>query len=469
VLALGTNGTTLQNKTNGHAVPRNGKKPSNEELMAQMGSENGYDPIPPDQYLYFLNDRDPLQRLLAYVRSKTIRVRHRSSYCVDEYGNPITLEQIAADFGWSLTHARQTWADAEERGLVKRDQDDRLCLCGNVPLPPKPNCKLDEAKKNCTVFFPQYLRQQIQQLSKNSQDRLQSEIQAYTEFEDRLKSDALALAREILEDCEERFFARYGLELRRNKKTRENNGREFVQVKLNTLPNQYAELFENFVQDENPILYKAENPVVQDSYPLIVNSTEGRVGQSVSSVLEVAPADRPTDSFPSDRPEEHEELPPLPAVPASRTVVIDPLHKAVYASIPIELFIKLQDLPSPHLLTQMYLNLAGAPPEHLTHKIRQRWDAITSMGLLAGLAKDVGDAYRQLQELAPKPESATKDTPTRRQQRIESLRLTLETLADETFRAECPEQYRQLCEDIALAPPDEVEEARRPVDRDDPS
>jgi len=130
---------------------------------------------------------------------------------------------------------------------------------------------------------------------------------------------------------------------------------------------------------------------------------ERTVSQSVSSVVVIPTEDRPTDNSSSDTQTAEESLPPPPEAPATRTVVIDPLHKAVYSAIPVELFVKLQDLPSPHLLTQMYLNLAGAPPEHLTHKIRQRWDAITSMGLLASLAKDVGDTFKRLEEKRVQP------------------------------------------------------------------
>ncbi len=60
------------------------------QLMQAMGAKS-FDPIPPDQYLYFLDeDETAEQRLLAWLRSKTIRGRRSgpTAYAHDERGRP---------------------------------------------------------------------------------------------------------------------------------------------------------------------------------------------------------------------------------------------------------------------------------------------------------------------------------------------------------------------------------------------
>jgi DNA-binding MarR family transcriptional regulator len=97
----------------------------------------------PDQYLYFLEDDHPEQRALVYVRSKTIRFKHRSPYCVDEHGCPITVKRMAADLDWDLGFTSGILKRLVNKGLIRTEhgkepgtsRELRIFLCGEVPLP----------------------------------------------------------------------------------------------------------------------------------------------------------------------------------------------------------------------------------------------------------------------------------------------------------------------------------------------
>ena len=255
--------------------------------MREMGSR-AFDPIPPDNYLYFVHDESapPLQRALAWVRAHTIRYGHRSPFCVDEDGNELTLEHMAADFKWSVKHARCTWEDLEDRGLVKLDRHKRLCLKGDTPLPTAPpdddeDSELDNAK-NLYRFFPKYLAKQIQQLSEDARRRLIRDYRVYTKFQDRVKAEVMAKARAIEEEMDAQFFAQFGIEVRRNKKTRE-NGNNVVQITLNDMPENVVQVFQNPVQPDSAILYNAKNGAVQDLHPIYTEKTEKTETLSSSS------------------------------------------------------------------------------------------------------------------------------------------------------------------------------------------
>ena len=191
---------------------------------------------------------------------------------------------------------------------------------------------------------------------------------------------------------------------------------------------------------------------------------ERTVSQSVSSVLEVTTEDRPTDSACEDLP------PPIPTPSVSEVpgggseriglnpVAVDPQYAGVFGCIPFELFDKLQDLPTPQLLATIHRNLDGAPPLALTQKIRQRWNSITSLGLLANLAADVGKAYRQvIDTLQAKLQQSDQQL---RQDRIRNLRELIRSLEDPYLPKEYPDLYRQIREDLANSPADELAEAR---------
>src|SRR3954465_9241931 len=109
-------------------------------LILEMGGdrEDGYDPIPPQQYLAFLDKNVILSnrahRLLAWVRAHTLRPkRHgrRPPFASDER-LPLQLKDAAEDLDWKKEAASRVWAELEYAGFVRKDDRNRLWLCGKV-------------------------------------------------------------------------------------------------------------------------------------------------------------------------------------------------------------------------------------------------------------------------------------------------------------------------------------------------
>jgi hypothetical protein len=269
------------------------QKITNNQLMDRMGSQKGSDPIPPDQYLHFLTDSDPQKRLHAWVLSKTIRFGHRSPYCVDEKGKTLGLKDAAAEFGWGITHARQTWAKLQKRGLVRKDEDEKLWLCGTVP----PASEIaDEDDANCTVCFPEYVGEQIQQLSEDERERLLAGYERLNELKRRIQADAMALVRLRQDELSRQFFGGFNIDLKCYKKRRDSEGERIVKVLIGPLPDEFVQFAGDSVQNGKGISYKAESDLVQNGYPYRTEKTEKTEIKDSSSSFSVESPDQETEA-----------------------------------------------------------------------------------------------------------------------------------------------------------------------------
>lgn len=184
-----------------------------------IGSPNGVDPIPPEQYLTFLNPEDPpLQQLLAWVRSKTIRLGHRSPFCVDKEARTLTLKDLAQDRGWNISNTHKYWREAEIKGLVRKD-GEQLYLCGQVipeqsslPLPPPkdiPKLTGMQARLNA----PQFAAFRKWPAEKRAQFEVQmGKVDAYAK---QIQAEAMAAARSAAEELTDKFFEAHGLPTKR--------------------------------------------------------------------------------------------------------------------------------------------------------------------------------------------------------------------------------------------------------------
>jgi hypothetical protein len=121
---------------------------------------------------------------------------------------------------------------------------------------------------------------------------------------------------------------------------------------------------------------------------------------------------------------------------------------AIKAAIPGKLCKKLHEVPKPLLLVAIDEELGDAPLENLTARIRLRWQGITSLGMLKGLASDVRDAWREGERDAP---AATEE---------DSIEFAVGSYArnkDEAHRAVMRMQY----------PEDAYQEAFRKIDAEE--
>ena len=187
-------------------------------LMREMGSKNGaWDPIPPDNYLEPLDNSDnPEEIVIAYVRSKTLRSKHRSAWMTDDRGNELSLSNLAADCGWSLPHASAYVARVVERGVIRTErvgQNLRIGLRADVPRREtcKTNVKQLPVQSNC----PPYILNQINKLAPERRESFERRYQRQSE----IRSEVLAAGMSVLrEECDRTLFdplyAEYGIEIK---------------------------------------------------------------------------------------------------------------------------------------------------------------------------------------------------------------------------------------------------------------
>jgi hypothetical protein len=268
----------------------------NLELVKKMGSKNGYDPIPPSQYLYFLDDPDPVQRVVAYIRSKTIRLGHRSPRAVHQDGSTVTIQDMADDcFSRDWANANRAWRQAEAQKLVAKGKAGELCLCGNVPsreIQRKPLENKEGAPvctdwlKLCTDWSPPaYIREQLERLAEEERESFSAQYLRLLEWGEALEADAIAAARVERVARERLLLAKAGIQLRNGGKKRDLKAKPLsVQLRLIAEPNfdgqpvqtEPVQTGTRFEEQSVPAaengLYKAENGGVQTDYSSVQTS-----------------------------------------------------------------------------------------------------------------------------------------------------------------------------------------------------
>jgi hypothetical protein len=224
-------------------------------LMAAMGSTKGFDPMPPDQYLYFLGKKEsPLQRLLALVRSKTIRKDHRSAHCVDENGKELRQADLRRELGMDWGNFRRALNEAVARGLVRvgsrsspteaaasrshrqnggaSAHPHRVLLCGSVAE----SIGYEEATKDALVstdsswITPAHLKI-VAGWPKERQDRFYGEFHSEVKLIRQIEADLIAKARDVRAARLDRLFSAHELPRKHLPKRRAPESR-LVQVTL---------------------------------------------------------------------------------------------------------------------------------------------------------------------------------------------------------------------------------------------
>lgn len=187
-----------------------------EKFAKAIGSKDGTDPIPPSNYLFFLDPtQPPLQQLLAWVRSKTIRFRHgagpgngRSPFAIDDNGVALGLADMARELNWKLPNASREWKKAEKLGLVRKE-GKKLFLVGKVPKP-----KMGKRRRNviCTDNLPQSIQREIRTWSEARQLEFYAIWQAGVEFGAALENHEMTKARNSTSGLKDTILSHFGLE-----------------------------------------------------------------------------------------------------------------------------------------------------------------------------------------------------------------------------------------------------------------
>lgn len=433
------------------AAPARKKVPNQSEvsaLMAEMGSAKGFDPMPPDQYLYFLGKKEPpLQRLLAMVRACTVQRGRRSPHCVDERGKDLRLADLEKLLDMEHGNFKRVMREATERGLIRVGRAEpgngraahnsrhphRIYLCGSV-AESKGYEEGEEKGGVCTDplrFLSPTQKEVYAGWRKDQQERFYAEFDCAVNYKLQVEREAIALARHIGDRALDQVFAAHALP-----KTRLATAPpESKLLQLTLVP-----VVDGSVQTRS-VPTPASGPVhtaIRESVPsaaslLPSEKIEARpqpVSQSTPETT-AKTAERPTDR--------HADAGDYGAkTQALKTLLIDEYGRRFPG-----------DIPSPPLCAQILTALAGAPLELLQTHLRQRSKSATGMGFAIRLAEDVG---RRWQIEAPaRAQAAAAGAQHAQANREETRTICQETLDDPRASVEDKELARELLKSIAAA------------------
>lgn len=200
------------------------------ELMKACGSKKGsFEPESRDQWRWLLANAEGPERVLAWVRLKSIA--HRSPFCIDEAGQALTIESVAADLGLTLKTAQNQCYALVSQGRI-RTQRGRIYYRADVP--DSTEAKTDsEATQEGDDFdfvqshFPTYLHDSIRRLSAPKFARLK----ACAQWTDKVLAETIAAARSIVDQVQDTTLRELGLEKKRLDKG-ERGGPTLVRVEL---------------------------------------------------------------------------------------------------------------------------------------------------------------------------------------------------------------------------------------------
>lgn len=445
-------------------------------LILEMGGDQseGYDPIPPAQYLAFLNKdlriTPSAQEMLAWLRKWTIRARKggRTPYAADGPNRPLRLKDAGEELKWQPPQVSKVWGALEDAGLVRKDEKDRLFLCGKVTPRRKLHAAdledeneyegMTEHEKFCCEMLPHYAWRQFRRLPPELRRRAAVEYWEMDVFYRRVKAEAMAGARDAEEEAKENLLRAYGVSMRRHDrkapKTAEAPRNPVVKVQVIGKPELTVQNFSAAsVQATNDELYTAENGPVQGSYPYEAEiDREDRVSKYETEPESVSREDH----LPTPQDEEHETETPAPALELSETIEAKtlPVDKAKSnreADPVVSLVEKLFGRINPTLRAE-FSQLAPAnqiPPEaaarfvfqKVEDKITQQYPIKSAGALLQFCKDDIQGWILQnrgvLARTATREAPAAEKTPIDPADELDSLQITLEAIGPN--HAQAPE------------------------------
>jgi len=269
----------------------------NVDLMRMIGSTRGYDPIPPDQYLTYQDQRyAPKLRLWAWMLSRTIRQGYRSPHAVDQNGHALGLQHAAADLGMDVANVYRAWRELEVEGRVKRE-GNRLRICGDVRLPESVSEKgEDEANKIvCTDNLPTYILKQIKELSPELREKFLRRKESEERLEKSLIADFTASVRIVFTQRQDTLFREFGLKKIREehparaKQPPNDDRRERINAIVPVVEKFVQTTFDFSVQTQNGVCTKSDFDLVQTTASLLTTEKRERVSSSSGSIVEGNP------------------------------------------------------------------------------------------------------------------------------------------------------------------------------------
>jgi hypothetical protein len=259
----------------------------NTQLMKAMGSKTGrYDPEPPAQWQWQLDHGTPAERLLAWLKSKTVAFGHGTAYATDENGKALYLDQAAPDLGWSLKMARKTAYAMHAEGRLRLERKARkIWLCADV-APQKP---IKEGRIEGELFdpvqtlLPTYVIENIGKLQNGAKEDLVRRYARWSKWSDEAEADALAAVRISIDLAEDIILKHFGIEKKRLAKRPPPRERA-VQLPLLEMPDFVQDLPESTLYTEKNGFGQTENGVRANSASLLSSDTDSDCISSSSGV-----------------------------------------------------------------------------------------------------------------------------------------------------------------------------------------
>ena len=356
--------------------------------MADMGSTKGFDPMPPDQYLYFLGKKEPpLQRLLALVRSLTIQRGRRSPYCVDERGKEMRPADLERALQMEHGNFNRALREAVGRGLIRIGRGgpsesrsthnsrhpQRVYLCGSV----EESKGYKEGEENggvCTDplrFLSPSQRKVYAGWRNDQQERFYAEFDSAVNYKLQVEREAIALARHIGDRALDQVFAAHALP--KNRLATEPPTSRLLQLTL----------VAGAPQQNGSVQTRSVPTRASESVP----TTKRESVPSGASLLPSEKTEIDVESVGRSTPKEDR----LTDEAALEAEVKAALKREWAAQLPL-------DSPTPRLIRNVMAGLRGAPVALLAERMRQRRLSATGYGFAVVLANDVGIAWMEAAE-----------------------------------------------------------------------
>ncbi len=391
------------------------KKPldRNSQLMKECGSKEPYswEPEPTDQIRYQMNRGDAIAQVVGWVKWHTTRgvLRegkiHRSPWAVNDNGKPLSIKRAAEDLGWKYQTALNNFYAAEQEGLIRIErttkgskEPGRIGLAADIP---KSRRKKGELHNSVQSAFPTYLLEKIQALSEVDRRRFENAYARYRQWSKEVFQDAAAEVREYQALAENTMMQAFSLEKKYDTKRRIK--KTAISVALPEIP--------DFVQSvQSEVCTKLETGTVQ-SYPQTPKIAATPTEKQTSETAPRVPSSE-TESKVKNNPVGRSVSPKKTDLPTAAQSLKDDTPsiraEAIRAMLARTLSAKLKDVPGTRIIWLVLEKLGNASLESLEGRIMRRMDAITSYGMIPGLAADVAAAAQQP---ATEPKPAAKKLP----------------------------------------------------------
>jgi hypothetical protein len=334
------------------------------ELMKACGSKSGaWDPISPEDWRWQLENGTPVERVVAWVKSKTIAYKRRSPHCVDADGHPLYIKHLAVELGWTERTARNVLREAELQGRLRFGKN-RIFYRADVPVR-RTKGKDVERNDPGQSQIPDEVLCFLKTLPEGERKAKEALYQQFLDWDHQTEAEIKAAWRAHRNQVEDTIYREIGLPKKRLPKRRP----EPVSVQL-TLPKFVHSQNNGSVHSQNLTLDKEPFDSVRHTQGQdVLKPIEKDIELEVSQSVDTGGTDRPT--------------PPPERWEAVRDLMVSELGEQLKTTAPSE-----------SLCKRSARKLEGAPLNLLRQRIQERRKKIHSYGMVESLCADVGAAWK---------------------------------------------------------------------------